>query len=863
MKKWDIPLKVAFGYTFIIVVFGMAVILVYGYTRSAVRLSDVERAMTVRWDAAGSLVYSILEVENLERAVCMGDVGQWDAYERAISRTQAYADSLSVLLDDTVQRARIDSLQMLLDCKRDNTRRLIAVIGTDGAGKVYRRRAERLRNGLDSVVVSSDVSRGKDEKHVTYVVNRTGKTFFSRLADVFRRSRSDTTLVTVWDHHAGIDTMRQVVNLSDTLAEVLTGVGREEERLLRARTIRIKKSARALQITGIELAHRTDKLLESISRAERRWLRHAGEADMSRRTAALTRMGLLSAVAVLLALVSLFFVCRDNRRAVLYRHRLEEAREQAERLLEQRERLMLTITHDIKSPVASISGFIELLRTRISDPKAVGWLDVMRSSAAHLLQLVGALLDYHQLEKGGVCARFVSFSPSTLIANCVESFRTRADAKGLMLICKTIDGVTDLSASSATEGKKLYDVCRGDAFRIRQIAENLISNALKYTAKGCVTVAVGVTEGILRLSVADTGPGMTEEDSRRVFTAFTRLSGAQDIEGVGLGLSITRELVTLLGGEITLDTTPGHGSTFTVCLPVETGPAAGEAPALSSSPSLTCCAGALPQDLSIVIIDDDPFQLQLVCEMLRGMSGGRWRICACSQTEELLVLLDERHFDIMFTDIEMPGTNGFELLRRLGCYRLPTVAMTAHDAISDDEFLKAGFAARLSKPFNTENLYAVISRLMGCYGEYTEVEADSPTISVYGRFAPLVEFADGDRDAEIDILRQFRLSTAEHLEAFRGFLDNASEDIYTCDGSLLENVSSVAALGHKLIPVFTMIQSPAVTHLKALSAMRGSSVNGHVAGSASCLSVSDFRNICGDIVCELEAILNELDRIIV
>lgn len=847
MKKLDIPLKAALGYAFVIAMFGVAVIVIYRYTRSAVRLSDVERGMTARWDAAGNLVHGIFEVENTERAVCMGDVNRWDDYMRAIARTRACADSLSVMLDDTVQRARIDSLQQLLESKRENTRRLVSILGADVAGLVSEHRAERLRNGSDSVVVHSDVSRGRDEKQVTYVVNRTGKTFFRRLADVFRRSRSDTTIVSVSDRQAGTDTVRQAIDVSDTLAEVLTGVGREEKRRLRSRNMRIMESARTLQATGIELARRTEQLMESISRAERDWLHSAGEADMARRAATVERMGMLAVAAVLLSVVSLFFIWRDNRRADLYRRRLEEARAHAENLLGQRERLLLTITHDIKSPVASISGFIELLRPCVSGSKAVGWLAVMRSSADHLLQLVGALLDYRQLEKGGVSVRSVSFSPEVLFADCVESFRTRAEAKGLALVFNA--------------GNGLDSVCRGDAFRIRQIAENLISNALKYTAGGSVTVTVDVTEGVLRLSVADTGPGMTEEDARRIFRAFTRLSGAQGIEGVGLGLSITRELVNLLGGEITLDTTPGRGSTFTVCLPVDAVAASGAVPVRSSQPPSSSCDAALPRDLSIAVIDDDPFQLQLACEMLHGMSGGHWQVCACSHTEELMVLLGERRFDIMFTDIEMPGVNGFDLVRRLERYRLLVVAMTAHDAIGDDEFLNAGFAARLSKPFTTESLSAVIARLSGCGGKAGAAAADTAvTVPAYGRFAPLVEFADGDRESELAILRQYHASTVEHLEVFRQASDNVSEEVYDSEGLASESVSAVAALGHKLIPVSVMIQSSVVPQLRALAAMRG--VPGPAAVPVPKVPFADFRSMCGDIVRELEAVLKELDAIL-
>lgn len=176
-KRHDFPVTAALGYAFLIVVFGFAVWFIYGYTRSAVRLSDVESATTVRWDATSRLVHSIFEVENMERAVCLGDIGLWDDYEQALSRTQAYADSLALLMSDSVQRSRVDSLKMLLASKRENTLMLVDIIRADGAAHAYEVRAERLLSGRDSVVVHSDMSRNREEKLVTYVINKTARHF--------------------------------------------------------------------------------------------------------------------------------------------------------------------------------------------------------------------------------------------------------------------------------------------------------------------------------------------------------------------------------------------------------------------------------------------------------------------------------------------------------------------------------------------------------------------------------------------------------------------------------------------------------------------------------------------------------------
>ena len=204
---------------------------------------------------------------------------------------------------------------------------------------------------------------------------------------------------------------------------------------------------------------------------------------------------------------------------------------------------------------AAIAGFIDLLSEYVDRPKAVGYLQSISGSANHLLQLVSALLDYHKLESGKAERHEVSFQPTALVSECVAQMQPLAMAKQLCL-------VTDINVAEDM-------FCRSDAFRIKQIVNNLVSNAIKYTDEGEVRVGITVLNGWMTLSVSDTGCGMTPKELQSVFNAFTRLPGAQGKEGVGLGLTITREIVTLLGGRINVASTKGKGTTFRVCLPVK------------------------------------------------------------------------------------------------------------------------------------------------------------------------------------------------------------------------------------------------------------------------------------------------------
>ena len=837
---WGIPLKVAFGYAVLLAVSALAVVLVWDYSRSALRLTDIARRTDMRREAMDGLVHGILRMENAERAIFMGHTGRGDGYCRLTDTVIARADSLATLLSDTLQRRRVDTLRTLLVSKRENTLLLLKAMADDARASLYERKAARLRSGRDSMVVHRDMARKVDEKRVTYVVEKTSPTFFGRLADAFRRSRSDTTATTVDTVAAGTDSIRQRIDLAEPVAEVLTDVGRAEENMRRDRRDRIRRRSEALLATGMQLTERTERLMDDIGRAETHRMRQQAVRNGDNRREATVRVWLLAALAVAVATVSFVFVWRDNRRAERYRRSLDEARRRAENLLQQRERLLLTVSHDIKSPVASISGFTELLMPHVSGDRPRAFLDNIRSSALHLLRLVGALLDYHRLEQGRVEVRSVSFSPAQLVADCVESFRLRAEEKGLAVVY-----------SCATT---MPPTCLGDAFRIRQIAENLIGNAVKYTDSGRVTVTADVASGRLVLTVADTGRGMTEEESRRIYDAFTRLPGAQGVDGVGLGLSITRELVTLLDGTIGLDTALGHGSTFTVSLPVSVPVAAASAsapsslsssassvpssslsPSSSQSSSPSAAAGpALSGHRRVLAVDDDALQLQLLREMVSSLSASRWEVVTCSDVDGMWSAVATGRFSMLFTDIEMPAMNGFEIAARLGdavpagC-RLPVVAMTAHDAISDADFLRAGFAACLHKPFTAAELTEVIRRVMET-DEYDRImspetsdmvsalspsSSNSPSSCVPSpsgpasslRFSALAAFADGDEDAVMEIMTSFRTQTMADVAALKRAAGT-------------KDIQAAGALAHRLIPVFTMIESPAVSAMRRLADAR-------------------------------------------
>lgn len=787
MKRFSVSVKVAVGYALVLCILCAASFFIYRYVRSAIRLSDVERYVSLRSEVTNHFMFGVLEVEHLEKMILMGNDSVMNDYERALRSAKSTADSLKLLVSDSRQKARTDSLKTLLDEKYMNTIQLLRLMDSRNIKDLYEEKLEMLRSGEDSVVIHHSTENVNREKKTTYVVEKTSRKFINRLADAFRRPKSDTTAVLTHTDVTTGDTVNRTLNVGDTVAHVLSDIQRKNDVRRTVRRNRYNEKGQELRRAGAELAGRMRLLLDNINKAEQQWLIDTSVSDAARRSDVILSVSVLAAFAVLLAVAFLFFILRDIRRGNRYKEYLEQARTRAENLLEQRERLLLTITHDIKSPVASISGFVEMLKAYIHGGKPAEYISSIRSSAAHLLQLVGALHDYHALENRRMTVTPVTFSPFRLLSDCTDSFRPRAVAKGLALYY-----------SYRSEPSLLF--C-ADAFRIRQIAENLIGNAIKYTSEGSVEITAEVTDSMLKFSVADTGIGMTEDESRRVFDAFTRLPGAQGIEGVGLGLSITRELTDLLGGSVRLSSVRGSGTTFFVELPLsppceassDNEPAESEAPVAGST-----------KELHILVIDDDAMQLRLTGDMIASVGGGKWHATLCSRIEDMFAHLRENSYDIVFTDIEMPAMNGFEIIKRIGNPSMPVVAMTAHDALALSHFEEAGFASCLFKPFTAVHLSKVITRITGVVP--SAGDASVPSV-VSSPFSALTAFAAGDPDAERDILCRFREDTAEHISMFRRAVENS-------------DFSDIPALAHKLIPVFTMIQSPAVLLLRRLADVR-------------------------------------------
>lgn len=782
MHKNNIPLKVAIGYSAIAIIMILAISLVYSNTKSINAINEASREYIQKRGTADSTISALLKEEQR---------------------------NLKQLSDAMTGKPTQNYLQD---------------------------KVKNLNTGKDSILVHSKAPQTHEAKKTTVEVLKTRRGFFRRLADAFKKEHAETLSVKQDSNRAVIDSVTTPVNVAENVANILEQIDKKEKVETQGHKQNINREMEELKMVSAKLALRSAKHLSDVHQREKDNMQEAIKKAMEARKHLLWQMELLAIVAFFAIVIMIWFIWRDARKERIYRENLEAANEEIQRIMNQRERLLLTITHDIKAPAASISGFIDLMKDYVSNPQGLECLQNIKNSAVHLSHLVASLLDYHQLENGLMKVQPTSFSPAQLVAESVEGMKLRAEEKGLEISfeCKMKGmGTSDSSETSDSPMKKKF--FRADAFRIRQILDNLVSNAIKYTDRGSVTIQAQVSEILgkptLTLSVKDTGKGMTDEEKQKVFQAFTRLKSAQGIEGTGLGLSITQELVSLLGGEIILHSTLGKGSTFIITIPIEPAPMEESqemAPSeVEHDPSPDSAQDKEGQNSGshqvtdikkkpefanhkILILDDDKLQLQLLQEMLRRIVGDTWQVFACNHVMEALTTLHNEQPALMLMDIEMPEMNGMDMITHINHTNMMVVAMTAHDTSILGQLLKAGFDDCLFKPFSMEKL----SDILGIESQ-PQLDAQpetpfQPDLSSQQKSSPqldaLLAFAGGDEEAAKEILDTVKQELVAHLENLKEAIEEESL-----------STDRIGKAAHKLLPIATMMQMGCLEELKALS----------------------------------------------
>ena len=506
----------------------------------------------------------------------------------------------------------------------------------------------------------------------------------------------------------------------------------------KAQSHRLSEQADSLAARNVELNRQLQGLIAQIEDKVQSDLQNRETEIIAMREKSFMQVGGLMGFVLLLLVISYIVIHHDAKSIKRYKRKttdlirqLEQSVRQNKELIASRKKAVHTITHELRTPLAAITGYAELLQKECNKGRNGHFIQSIQQSSNRMRDMLNTLLDFFRLDNGKEQPHLSSCRISAITHTLEAEFMPIALNKGLSLTVKNESDAVVLT----------------DKERIIQIGNNLLSNAIKFTEKGGVSLTTDYNNGVFTLVVEDTGTGMTEDEQQRVFGAFERLSNAAAKDGFGLGLAIVHNIVTMLYGKIHLKSEKGKGSCFTVEISVQK---ADDVP----KQVIQTYVRQKERNINVVAIDND----EVLLLMLKEMYAQEGIHCdTCTYAADLMEMIRRKEYSLLLTDLNMPSINGFELLELLrtsnvgNSQTIPVVVATASGCCDKEELLAKGFAGCLFKPFSISELMEVSDK---CAMKVTsDGKPDFSALLSYGNEAVMLEKLITETEKEMQAVR--------------------------------------------------------------------------------------------------------------
>ncbi len=647
---------------------------------------------------------------------------EWEDKDIANYHLQRMAlDSMLYYFTSIYPSERIDSVRYLLEDKEKQMRRIVQMLDEQKSIK------ERIARQVPEIVYKSTQEQPKKPKRKGFL-------------GIFGKKEEAKPTVTT--------TMLHSLN-RNMIAEQ------------QAQSRRLSEHADSLATRNAELNRQLQGLVVQIDEKVQADLQKREAEIAAMRERSFIQIGGLTGFVVLLLIISYIIIHRNITRIKRYKRetadlieQLRQSVEQNEALIASRKKAVHTITHELRTPLTAITGYAGLMRKDYNTDKIGGYIQNIQQSSDRMREMLNILLSFFRLDNGKEQPNISPCRISAIIHTLETEFMPIAMNKGLAL---TIHCHKDALVQTDKE-------------RILQIGNNLLSNAIKFTEEGGVSLTTDYTDGVLIITVEDTGTGMTEDEQQRVFGAFERLSNAAAKDGFGLGLSIVQRIVTMLGGIIRLESDKGKGSRFTVEIPMQT---VEELPEQINQTQIHCNHVFH----NVIAIDND----EVLLLMLKEMYVQEGIHCdTCTNAAELMEMIRRKEYSLLLTDLNMPEINGFELLELLrtsnvgNSKTIPVVVTTASGSCSKEELMERGFAECLLKPFSISELMEVSDKC-AMKGNRNE-KPDFTSLLSYGNEAVMLEKLITETEKEMRAIRDTeQRKDLQELDAFTHHLRSSWE----------------------------------------------------------------------------------------
>lgn len=506
-----------------------------------------------------------------------------------------------------------------------------------------------------------------------------------------------------------------------------------------AQNRRLAEYTDSLATRNGELNHQLQSLIHKIDESVQSDLQQREAEIIAMRDQSFIQIGSLTGFILLLLVVSYIIIHIDTNRIKRYKEKtarliseLQESAARNEELISSRKKAMYTITHELRTPLTAIHGYAELIPNEKNTEKIDSYSGNIRMAAQRMIAMLNSLLRYFRLDSGKEQANVVPFKLNTIADTLSAEFTPLSEDKGLQLSVEC-DG--DI-------------IVIGDKERVMQICDNLLTNAVKFTQAGSISVKLSHSDSTLKIVAEDTGSGMTKEEQHRVFNAFERLSNAATQDGFGLGLSIVKHIVDMLGGTIRLDSEKGRGSRFTVMIPIQTADAVAEE-GKEQKPSVE-------KSYSVLVLDDN----EVVLNMMKDMYASAGVHCdTFRNVSDMMEAVRTRCYDFVITDLKMPEINGYEVLELMrsssigNSKDIPVIVATASGSCGKEELLAHGFTACLFKPFTLSELLETSEKCLSVNAGKNELP-DLTSLLAYGDKAAMLDRLITETEKDMQAIKE-------------------------------------------------------------------------------------------------------------
>lgn len=503
-----------------------------------------------------------------------------------------------------------------------------------------------------------------------------------------------------------------------TTSDMLYTLNRDVVEKQRKQAKELDAVADSLVMRNNVLNHQLEEIISQLDVTLQQDLKEREQTITSTRERGFYAITVATALMLLVIVAQILVIRRDSRKI---RKKEEEADdlirkqnqiiEENDELLVARQKMMHTITHELRIPLSSIIGYTDLLDEKTDEGKQREYMGNIKQASERMASQLNILLNFFRLDCGKEEINLVPFRLTDIVETLEAEFRTQIEAKDVDFIVKNCEN----------------HVVIGDKERIIQIGDNLLSNALKFTDSGLITLEATYRNGVYNLFVNDTGTGMPKGELNRIFKSFERLSNAATQDGFGLGLSIVDSLVRLLGGKIQINSDMGIGTNVSVDIPVK-----------KTDEELSNDSGYKTiypkRNYSVIAIDDNIITLNMIKAMFAKYDVS----CdTCVNAGELMELIRHKRYDMLLTDLRMSGLNGYDILELLrtsnvnNSKTIPVIVATASGSCTKEELLEKGFSDCIFKPFSKQSLLEIADRNIADK-ERTDNEPDFTAILAFG-----------------------------------------------------------------------------------------------------------------------------------